>query len=168
MSDQWVAVARILRPHGIHGGMRVEVLSDNPRRLKVNAELWLRGEKHRITSVKQSRQFLVLEVEGIATPEEAEAYRGEYFEIPRDQLEELPANRFYCFELVGMRVKDEQDNPLGEVLDAYTLGSADMLDVRLTNGKTILIPLIADVIVSMDRQQRTVVVRRIMLEDVLG
>ncbi len=167
MAAEWVAVAKILRPHGVHGGMKVEILSDNPHRFRAGALLWLRGEEHRVTSVKQMHQFRILAVEGIETPEEVDLHRGEYLEIPRETLETLPASRFYCFELIGMRVEDEQGTAMAEVLDAHSLGTTDAIEIRLESGKTIQVPLIPDAVARIDRERRTVIVRRSMLEEML-
>ena len=88
--DAFVAIGTILKPHGIHGEMRVRPLSSFPERFQALKEVYLRGgmrcEKFVVAGVRPHKQFLLVKLEGVRTLEEAEAWRGADLAVPPDQV----------------------------------------------------------------------------------
>lgn len=153
----WITVGTILRSHGLKGGLKVSVSSDNPDRFRVGENLWLCREKRAIQWVKPLNRALVLGLDGIASPEEAEQYRNENLEVPGESLPALAPGRYYCSELAGMRAISLTGAPLGEVEEATSSPGTDMLRVRLLTGKEFLFPMTPQVLHRVDREPRVVI-----------
>jgi len=59
--------------------------------------------------------------------------------------EELPRGEFYWHEVIGAKVSDVDGSPLGEVVDMYRAGGAEVMVVRGTGGE-IDVPLVRAVV----------------------
>ena len=62
---------------------------------------------------------------------------------------ELPEGRSYIADLVGMQVF-ENDVLLGKIQDVFATGANDVYDIKTPEGKSILIPVIENVVLSVD------------------
>ena len=58
-----------------------------------------------------------------------------------------------------MQVMDEDGGILGEVVDILVTGANDVYVVRGQSGEELLLPAIKSVILSMDRESKTMIVR---------
>lgn len=168
MSDaRWIAVGRVAKPHGVHGALKVEVMSDNPERFAPERELWLQGTKRRIRSVAQLNRALILELEGIESVEDAEKCRDAFLEIPENELEELPGDSYYVHELVGMQAVDPNGKAIGEITGAHREPTSDVLEIRLPTNRQVLIPLTDEAVEKVDRENRRVVINKGLFEEFL-
>lgn len=152
--DEPVLVGTVARAHGLTGEVVVDSWSDAPERYAPGSVLAasLSAGGARRLRVAASRPFgerLLVRFEGIESRTDAEALRGAELTIPRREAKPLPEGRHYRFELVGLRAKTAAGEPIGEVTDVFTTGAHDVIVVRGTKGE-ILIPLVPDVIVSVD------------------
>src|SRR5512140_2993402 len=70
---EYLVVGSLRRPHGVHGEMVMEVLTDFPERLKAGAKLFV-GPSHEPIELENARthnEGLLVKFGGIDTPEEA-------------------------------------------------------------------------------------------------
>ena len=165
MAGRWFSVGRVLRPHGIRGGIKIELLTDNEDRFVPGAVVWLKGEKKTVTSIKPLNNAVVITLNGIETPEQVDLYRNEYLQVPEEDLAVLPEGRFYTHEIVGMQVVKPGGEVWGTVKDTFSNVNTDMIEVAMSNGKTILIPLVAALVGTIDREKRTIVVDKDFFAD---
>lgn len=124
-------VGRVLRPHGIRGELKVEVLSDVPERFDAGAELVAVGGDGAVRQVVVERARpvaggLLLVLAGIADRDAAESFRGARFEIGLDQVPPLDEG-YYHFQLIGCRCVDEGEGELGTVLEVIEDGGGTLL-----------------------------------------
>ena len=128
-----VAVGRVLRPHGIHGEVVVEVTSDVPGRFDAGRRLLAsrEGLPARTLVVAASRPHKsgarVL-FEGVEGRDGAEALRGLVFEVERSEVPPPPPGTYYYYELLGCRCRDG-GRDLGEVVDLVEDGGGLLLIV---------------------------------------
>ena len=66
-------------------------------------------------------------------------------------------------ELVGMRVVDEHQRPLGTVSSVYETGAHDALAIEGPGGETTIVPAITEVVRAIDMDRATIVVGDITL-----
>ena len=165
---RFVAVARLLAPHGVRGELRVEPLTDDPARLAQLTRCRLRLPDGRVRDVQAvgvrrgPRQGLLLRFREIATRTEAEQLRGAYVEIPVDQVRPLPEGRYYLFQIVGLPVYDESGRHLGAVREVLRSAAHDIWVVAPSDGgraRELLLPAVKEVIRKVDPAGRRVVVR---------
>jgi 16S rRNA processing protein RimM len=157
-----IAVARILRPQGRRGEVRVEPLTDEPARLAELAECWLvpppAGEPRRVETVWFQGAVPVLKLTGADSIGEAETLAGRLVAIPRETARPLPPDRFYGFDLVGCAVRDAAGAELGTLVDIVRGEHHDLWVVR-AGERECLIPAVSAIVERVDLGERLVVVR---------
>ena len=53
----------------------------------------------------------------------AETLKGASLTVPRDQVQPLPDGSYYYFQIIGLRVRTEAGEELGEVREVIATGS---------------------------------------------
>ena len=155
-----VLVGRVLRPHGLRGAVLVENLSDNSRRYAPGAELLLRcdGSEAVPVQIAESRvnpHGLVVRLAGVESRAGAEALRGAWLEVERDQIPEPPAGSYWVFELVGSRCVDARHGDLGILEDLVDDGGGTVLRI-VRPGAELLVPFVDRFVAGIDRTARIV------------
>jgi 16S rRNA processing protein RimM len=155
--EGFVAIGRVLGGWGLHGALKIESLTDFPDRFAPGARVWLEGLDRTVESAHPSRGALIVKLSGVDAPEHARALRGALIELPEAELHPLGEDEFYQHDLMGLRVRTETGEILGEVAELLPTGANDVLVVRGPAGEWLL-PLIEDVVQSVDLATREVVV----------
>jgi 16S rRNA processing protein RimM len=157
-----VAVARIVRPQGRRGEVRVEPLTDAPERLRELRECWLvppaAGERHAIEAVWFQGRVPVVKLAGSATLTDAQALVGRLVTIPRATVRRLAPDRYYAFDLVGCVVETPEGASLGAIAEVLAGPEHDYWTVR-RGGRAWLLPAVAAIVEQVDVAARRVVVR---------
>jgi 16S rRNA processing protein RimM len=144
--SEMVAIGRVVKPQGRKGEVLTESHSDRPDRFPSLRRAYRAGpggaaEEVRITSCWPHKGRYVLKLEGVDSISAAEGYRGLELRIPEDDIPALPPGSYYHYQLVGLRVRDEDGCPLGVVENIWeTGGEAPVLVVRGAGGE-VLLPL---------------------------
>jgi 16S rRNA processing protein RimM len=99
----WLAVGRIRRPHGIHGEILVEQVTDFPERMVAGLEVAL-GEtapdrRVKVLQVRSHKGSWLLAVEGVTSRDQVEEWRGQWVFLPPQERGQLPPTYFYEHEL---------------------------------------------------------------------
>ena len=154
-----VIVARVNGPHGREGALSVELLSDLPGRFDVGRELIADGTPRVITDARQTGPSRALiRLEGINNRGQAAGLTGKFlFAAPNDDIS-LDEGEFFHYQLIGMRVRAEDGEELGEIQEILETGSNDVYIVRGPSGE-VLIPAIRHVVLDVDTSARVMLVR---------
>jgi 16S rRNA processing protein RimM len=132
--DDRLVVALVRGVHGLHGAVRVEVLTDRPEdRFAPGAVLHREGRPERLTitaaqPVGDGPGWRLRFVE-IPDRTAAEALRGVYLEAVVGPTEGLGRGEYYWHEVIGVPVSDVAGNALGVVRDVYRAGGAEVFVV---------------------------------------
>ncbi len=157
-----VAAARVGRPHGLGGELRLDPLGGLPAGLGGYRTLLLeqRGvyTPMALEGERRNGRFLLVKFAGIDTPEQARAWTHATLWVERDEMPPLADDEYYHVDLLGCRVEDEAGTVLGEVVDVVASGPHDLLVVREA-GREWMLPVLARWVPSIDVEQRRVVVR---------
>jgi 16S rRNA processing protein RimM len=157
----WLAVGRVRRPHGVHGEVAVETLTDFPERLVAGVEIGLGQDAPEFQRVVHRVRFhkgdWLLSFVGAFTREDVEGWRGLWVFLPAQERSKLPANYYYEHELVGCRCVLADGTALGDVTDLQTSSGTSLLAVA-TEGGEVLVPFAAPIVVKVDLAARAVVV----------
>ncbi len=141
--EELVGIGRVVKPQGRKGEVLVEPLSDRVPSLRRAYVPGPGGAAQEVTiaSCWPHKGRYVLKLEGVDSISAAEAYRGLELRIPEAELPALPPGSYYHFQLVGLRVQDEDGCAVGVVENVWeTGGEAPVLVVRGDPGE-VLIPL---------------------------
>ena len=143
-----LVVGQVRGFHGLRGAVRVESLTDRAEeRFAVGRSLFREGGAAQLTIVESALDGPGWRLRFAEVPDRtaAEALRDAYLEAVVAPGEELPRGEFYWHEVVGSKVTDLSGTALGEVVDIYRAGGAEVLVVRGPSGE-LDIPLVRSVV----------------------
>lgn len=150
---RFVAIGRILRLHGVHGEVVVEVMTDFPERFDSLQLAYLgdsmRAEPCRVINSRRHGDRVVVAFEGYPDRTSADALRGLLVQIPVEDVRPLPEGEYYTYQLVGLDVVTVTGEDLGRVSDVLFAGPNDVYVVNGPRGE-ILLPAINQVIKQID------------------
>jgi len=164
VGENFIVIGRVSRPHGMKGEIRIEYFNpEDPHLFSRYQVIFLQGDEgnpqaYRPIAVRPHKRFILAQLEGIRTKEEAEQLRGNTVLVDPAELPPLEEDEYYWRDILGMRVVTEQGREVGKVTDIVPTGSNDVYVVR-EGEKEFLIPAIKDVIIAIDREARTIVIR---------
>jgi 16S rRNA processing protein RimM len=156
----FLAVGKLHRPHGIHGEMIMEVLTDFPERLEVGITLYI-GNEHQpvqLLSRRWHNQNLLVAFEGYPNPEAVSLLVNQLVQVLADDRPPLPEGEYYHHQILGLQVVDENGIPIGRLKQILETGANDVYIVQPEQGKEILLPAIDSVLRSIDLAQGRIVV----------
>jgi len=158
----FLAVGKLLRPHGLRGEIKMKVITDFPERLCAGASLYVGPEYEMLTisDIRGSDQSRILSFTGLEDREEVGRLRNMYLYIRTDTLHGLPEGEYYFHELLGLVVVDEGEQLLGTLEEIMETGANDVYIVRTPEGEEILLPAIESVILEVDLEKRQILVRQ--------
>ena len=167
---RFLAVGRVIKPHGVQGEVRVELMTDLPERFK-----WLKtvyvGERHprpvAVESVRFHQEFVLLKLAGYPTRTEAEALRNELLQVPEEEAIPLEEGEYFLHQLLGLEVQTEDGQSLGRLTDVLETGANNVFVVSGADGEH-LIPDIPDVVQAVDVVGGRIIIRPLpgLLNDV--
>jgi 16S rRNA processing protein RimM len=139
-SNDFVAVGRVGRPHGVDGSFFVEEASEAEERFSRGATLYADGAPAEVVVSKRGaggRPVIKLD---------RQVPRGATLSVPRLSLPEPDADAYYVFQLVGLEVEEDGGGRLGVVADVENAPANDVL--VLDSG--LLLPLVDVCVLEID------------------
>jgi 16S rRNA processing protein RimM len=155
-----LVVARIGRPHGLRGEVTVQLHTDDPAgRFVVGAEFATdppaRGPLV-LRSVRVHQGVYLLAFAGHGDRDAAEALRGTRL-LVAPEPDETGEDTWYEDDLVGLTAVTVEGTVVGEVSGLHARPVQDLLEVRLTDGRTVLVPFVHEIVPEVDPGARRVV-----------
>ncbi len=161
---RFIAIGRVLRPHGVNGEILVEVLTDFPERFDSLDIVYLGdtsvAEPRQVRSVRWHRDRVLLLFEDCPDRNCAERLRGLMLVVPIEEVMPLPEDTYYPHQLIGLDVASTGGEDLGRISDVVFGAANDIYVVTGPRGQ-ILLPAIADVIAEVDLEHGRMVVNLI-------
>ena len=162
---RYLVVGRVLRPHGIRGELRVQIVTGYPERLGQHADLYLASPAHPeavrrypVEAMRSHREVLLLKLGGCDDRNTADELRGMLVQVPIEEAVPLEEDEYYYFQIIGVQVETESGESLGRVVDVLETGAHDVYIVRGTRGE-VLLPAVDEVVLELDLESRRMVVR---------
>jgi 16S rRNA processing protein RimM len=127
-------VALVRGVHGLHGAVRVEVLTDRPEaRFVPGAVLFREGGEDGLT-IATAEEIVDgpgwrIRFREIATRDAADTLRGVYLEAAVRADEDLARGSYYWHEVIGTPVRGVDGAELGTVQDIYRVGETEVFVV---------------------------------------
>jgi len=158
----WLIVGRVGKPHGVHGDLLVDIITDFPERLVEDVEFGLGDENgpsefHRAFRVRNHKGCWLLSVTGVRDRSEVEEWRGRFLFLPEQPLEDLPAGYYYEHHLVGLSCVSVSGETLGEVTGLDTEGGQVRLGVRI-GRREFQVPWVPEIVREVDLEGGRIVV----------
>jgi 16S rRNA processing protein RimM len=162
-------IGKVIRPHGLKGLMRIESYAESRETFLNAGEVFLEapsGEtvKHGIIAITLvKKKFFLMQLEGLDSLEQAEAYRGGNIYIQKGKLSRQ-SDEYFWFELIGLPVYLDTGRRVGIIRHIVPAPGHDIYVVQ-DGEKEILIPAVHGVIKEVDLENEKVVITG--MEDLL-
>jgi 16S rRNA processing protein RimM len=158
---RFIAIGRIVRPHGVRGELLVEVLTDFPERFNHMELVYLgdadKAEAWPVRAARWHKDRVLLSLEGCQDRTSAEQLRGLLVQIPIEEAMLLPEDEYYPHQLMGLEVRTVEGEELGRISDIMFTNANEVYVVTGRRGQ-ILLPAIADVVKQVDLEAGRLVV----------
>ena len=170
-SRDLVRIGRIAGIHGLQGALRCR--PDNPESesfptLKtITIQTGAQSREYQLlTATPAGRGVLKIELAGIADANAAEALKGGVVMVSRASLPPIQPSEFYYFQAIGCEVFLTDHTRLGTIAEVFSNGANDVLVVR-GERREVLVPVIEDIVKSIDLDSRRVVIESVpgLIED---
>ncbi len=157
-----VRIGIITGAHGLKGAVRLRPDNPDSTALVPGMRIMIEGpagrEEHRIVSVARlGHGALRLTLADITDINSGAALRGGVVTIDAADLPAAKPGEFYYFQALGCEVVTIDGRPLGKVAEIFHTGANDVMVVR-DGAREILVPVIADVVRSVDLEARRVTI----------
>jgi len=157
---RYLAVGRVRKPHGVHGELLVEVLSDFPERLGPGVAVGLGVEEPEffwtVRSVRFHKGAWLVKLAECTRREQAEALRNVYLFLPEQDRDKLPPTYYYEHELVGLRC-ELGDGRFAGTVTRLEAGAAGAWLVVLLEDREVMVPFVSPIVVRVDLARGVVV-----------
>jgi 16S rRNA processing protein RimM len=155
--------------HGLHGAVRVEVLTDQPEaRFIAGAVLGLEGDPRPLTVMAadpiEDGPGWRLRFREIPDRTAAERLRDGYLEVEVDRTADLVPGAAYWHEVIGSAVKDSHGVVLGKVADVYRAGETEVYVVRGGPAGEFDVPAVRDIVTTFAPERGELVVDETVLD----
>jgi len=161
--DSLVSVARAVRTRGLKGEVVADLLTDFPERFEVLEQ---------VIGVNPSGDRKVLEIEacwfqndrivfkfvGYDTIEAGKELVGYDFCVPEIDRVVLEEDEYYDFELEGCVVSKVNGETVGTVSSILKTGGTEILVIKTSDEKDVLVPLAESMVVKIDTAAKTIVI----------
>jgi len=167
-----IAIGIVKSAHGLKGEVKIKVFTNYLSVFESGLDYLLYNQDKKrhliaqIDTIKNSGKHLIVHFEGFESIEDANKISGFEIFISLNQLPEIGEDEYYFYQLLGNEVVDENDRPIGRVVDIIETGSSDVLSVfpedcdqEQEPEKEIMIPIVQDYIITLDKNKKLIKVR---------
>lgn len=161
---KWIEVARVGRPHGLKGDLRLQIFNDESELWEEGLQLkaWLPGRPAVLLEIETFRDILPMPTalfKGINDRDVAAKLTHAVLAVDARKLPETDEDEFYLHELMGAQVLDDATRELLGTVRAILETPADVLEILLKEGGVALLPVESDAITEMGREKNVLVVK---------
>lgn len=144
-------VGKIINTHGLRGEVKVIPWTDTPDVFEDLETLYLKNnDVLTISLVKYQKNNLIVKFKELGDINEAEKLKNQVLYAERSALGELPDGVYYIADLIGLSVRKETGEEVGKIKDVLQTGANDIYVVAREGAKDLLVPVIPNVVLSVD------------------
>jgi 16S rRNA processing protein RimM len=156
-----VPLARVLKPHGIRGELKVLPYGETLGEMEAGEKLFsIEGSEQRqltLLRMRTQKRVWIAQFAELESIDQARVLAGKDLFVGKDRLPRLPEGEYYHFQLIGLSVVTKEGAPLGTLSSIFQTGSNDVYVVE-TGGKELLVPAIEDVVCEVDLENGKLIV----------
>ncbi|MGQ9848468.1 MAG: ribosome maturation factor RimM [Aggregatilineaceae bacterium] len=172
-SPPFLLLGRVLRPHGVRGEVRIEVITAYPERIVPDQRVYLGRDPsevstavpHTVARARKHQHYLILQFKEIPDRNAAELLREQYVMVALEDAVPLEEGEYYLFQAIGLQVITTDGEVLGNVVDVIETGANDVFVVHGPRGE-VLLPDIDECVKEIDFEAGTLTVH--LLDGLLG
>lgn len=167
--QEYFIVGKVLKPQGVKGELKVQVLSDDSNRFdSLDSVFVKRGEQYKkldILSADTRGEYSYITFQGIKDRSGAEGLRNIYLYVPREEAISLPEGRYFISDLEGCRVCTDAGEELGILEEIMQTGAADVY--RVFGKRRLMFPAIKPLVLNVDIESKVIAISSSVLSEVV-
>jgi len=162
----FLLLGKVSKPFGLRGEVRIRPYNPQSETFELVDTLYLRSpqgelKEFQINRVRRHQDCFLVKFQGIDNREQAEQLRGYEVLVKKDQLATLQEGEYYWYQLLGLKVKTESGELLGEVIrieetNPYLDGN-DVLIIK-TECQEVMIPFIEEVVKEVNLEKGEIII----------
>ncbi len=166
--EEWVEIGKIYTTFGLNGEVKIYAYTEEKVFCSFDGkDVWIESGsslpiKVKMNKVRPSkkRSFLV-KLEGFDSLNQSKRVVGRTVSVEKSSLPPSKEGEYYFYEIIGMKVFDENDTYVGEVSDVIQTGANDVFVVKNEESE-ILVPAVKDYILKLDKANSKLKIRRLV------
>ena len=154
-------MAQIGAAHGLKGEVRLWPFTEDPMTVAGYGALQSEdgSREIEIESLRAAKDHFVAKLSGVSDRNAADALRNVKLYIARDRLPDIEEeDTFYHSDLIGLAAVTKEGVGIGEVIALHNFGAGDIVEIRLPDGKTAMLPFTDTVVPTIDLDAKKIVV----------
>lgn len=155
-------VGKIINTHGLRGEVKVAAWTDTPDVFETLETVYIKVKSEykplSLRSIKYQKNNLIVKFAELTDINEAEPLKNQVLYAGRSDLGELEEGVYYIADLIGIEVIDENGASLGKIKDVMQTGANDIYVVERPSQKDLLIPVLPNVVLSVDINEKKAIV----------
>ena len=157
-------VGVIASTHGLSGEVNVFPTTQDPERFKKLKKVTLHTQKSEeiqldVVSSRFFKKFVIVKFKQFNNINEVEKFRGCELTIDRKDAIKLEKGEYYCADLIGLVIVDEEGNELGTLTEILQTGANDVYEMtRKDSEDKIYIPAIRDCVKEINVDEGKIVI----------
>jgi 16S rRNA processing protein RimM len=156
-ADRLIVVGKALKPIGFKGELKIYPYTESLDIFKNFSILFFEKECFEVNKVRFNKNLVAVCLKGVDSFENAKKLSGQLVRASSDYFPDKENDEYYWFELIGLTVYDIQGKALGNVQSLLRTSAHDVLQVQ-TKTKEILIPLVDEIVKTVDLEGNQIVV----------
>ncbi len=161
MGKKRVCLGKIGTPHGIKGLVKLIPFGDDSSLIQTLGPAYTDPQSANALSVtikSSAGKYLIAEVEGVNSRNDAEDIRNTELYFDRDLLPKTKDDEFYYEDLAGLTVI-ENDEDIGKVKAVHNFGAGDLLEIKLKSSPPFYLPFSDDHICDINIEQGIITIK---------
>ena len=157
-------VGVIASTHGLQGEVNVFPTTQDPDRFKKLKKVTLHTQKGEeilldVVSARFFKKFVIVKFKQFGDINEVEKFRGCELTIDRKDAIKLNKGEYYCADLIGLKIVDEDGKELGTLSEILQTGANDVYEMtRNDTDEKVYIPAIKDCVKEIDVEGGKIVI----------
>lgn len=159
-------VAKVLKPQGIKGEIKVELFTSDIEFIKKQKSFEIDGLAYHVKSIRIQQKYAYIQTEEILSRNDAELFRNKILSVKKPAKSQEPEDEYYISDLENCCVVDENEKIIGYVESVEKYGSVPTINILL-GGMLKSFPFLKRILKQVDIENKKIVVYKHLLEEVL-
>jgi len=150
MSDKrFVVIGQVAGPFGVKGEIKIRSFAESFDVFERSSVLFFDDTPFKVLRIRMHKGAALVFAEGVESRDDAAKLAGKLVKTEAENLPPKGEDEYFWFELIGMKVCTGEGRELGHITRITPTGANDVLHVEGPAGE-VLLPMIEDVVVSVD------------------
>jgi 16S rRNA processing protein RimM len=149
---RFLVIGRVIKPHGVRGEVRVEIITDLPERFTWLDTVYIGEDPPEpigVEAVRFHKNFVLVKLVGYDTRETAATLRAQLLQVSEDDGIPLEEGEYFLYQLVGLAVYTDEGEHLGQLVDVLETKANNVFVVNGSRGE-VLLPDTDEVVLDID------------------